>query len=147
MQMTIHPYLIGKTWVFDDEQTGLKQEPFVLGMSEALSLLVASKGVPNADTGFALTFSDDPFVAYDVELNWLRSDEPGTPSPGNWYRGLLRGQLIEGWLCPALYLYFPKAPRKLFVRADPLPDGVDPIWHIDADDPAARRFVEADDFQ
>jgi len=65
--------------------------------------------------------------------------------PGNWYRGLLRGILLEGWLCPALLLYFPVAPKKLFVRAEPLPSGVDPIWHIDSDDPSQRRFMSADD--
>jgi hypothetical protein len=27
-RLTIYPYLIGQTWVFDDERTGLKEEAF-----------------------------------------------------------------------------------------------------------------------
>jgi len=34
---TIYPYLLGNTWVFDDPRTGLKEEAFVLGMSERIS--------------------------------------------------------------------------------------------------------------
>ncbi len=26
---------------------------------------------------------------------------------------------MEGWLCPALFKYFPKAPRNIYVRAEP----------------------------
>jgi hypothetical protein len=49
---------------------------------------------------------------------------------------------MEGWLCPALLLYFQQAPRRIFVRCDPLPAGVDPIWNPRPGE-TARRFVEA----
>ncbi len=143
--MRIYPYLQGKTWVFDDESTGLKAEAFVLGFSDAITGLVEFKRISNAAQGFELIFSDKPFDDYDVEMNWIRSDEPDTPMPGNWYRGLLRGVLLEGWLCPALLLYFPAVPKKLFVQGEPLPAGVDPIWHVDEDDPSQRRFMSADE--
>jgi hypothetical protein len=37
---------------------------------------------------------------------------------------------------------FPAAPEKIYVRADPLPVGVDAIWDP-PDDAEPRRFVEA----
>ena len=155
MPLTIYPYLIGgEIWVFDDERTGLKEEAFVLGASEMISRIVENKKIPNAGLGLSLTFSDQPFEGHDAELQWLRSDDsqivPGENRTlaqlfGNWYRGIVAGTEMDCWLCPALELYFSGAPPKLFVRADPLPPGVDPIWHVASDDLRQRRFVSADD--
>jgi hypothetical protein len=151
MTMTIYPYLLGSTWVFDDERTGLKEEAFVLGMTEMISRFVRSKSIPNAAKGFALTFGAEPFN-HDAELTWLSPTEVaeefnGSPSQlpgnGNWYRGLVAGEEMIGWLCPALFCYFDQAPAKIFVKAEPLPAGFDPIWHVRADDPRAKRFVSA----
>ena len=98
-------------------------------------------------------FSDEPFEGADAELTWLRSDDaqvvPGADGSaaqifGNWYRGTVAGQEMCGWLCPALGLYFTAAPHHLFVKADPLPPGVDPVWKASMEDlVAARRFVSA----
>jgi hypothetical protein len=52
------------------------------------------------------------------------------------------GRRMEGWLCPALLLYFEQAPRRIFVRCDPLQAGVAPIWNPRQGE-TARRFVEA----
>lgn len=145
MVITIFPYLLGSTWVFDDERTGLKEEAFVCGMNEMISRLVEAKGIPNAANGFSLTFSDEPFDDADAELTWLRSEgEAHDATAGNWYGGTVAGENMEGWLCPALGLYFAAAPARLFVRADPLPAGVDPIWHVAPDDPRQRRFMSGD---
>ena len=46
--LTIYPYLLGQTWVFDDPRTGLKEEAFVLGMAEMISRLVKAKAIPHA---------------------------------------------------------------------------------------------------
>jgi len=149
---TIFPYLIGSTWVFDDAQTNLKEEAFVLGMSEMISRLVEAKGIRDAAKGFALTFGSEPFDGFDAELTWLRSDDsqvvPGQDGSasqilGNWYKGKVAGQEMQGWLCPALGLFFTAAPSRIFVKAEPLPAGVDPIWHVSVDDVIARRFVSA----
>jgi hypothetical protein len=150
--MTIYPYLLGDTcWVFDDERTGLKEEAFVFGMTEMISRFVAFESIPNADQGFALTFGAEPFD-HGVELTWLSPTEVAEefncppshlPSNGNWYRGLIAGEEMVGWLCPALFCYFDQAPAKIYVKAEPLPAGFDPIWHIKADDPRAKRFVSA----
>jgi hypothetical protein len=137
--LTLYPYLLdGHCWVFDDERTGLKEEAFVLGMTEMISRVVEAKGIPQADRGFAMSFSDRPFAGHDAELDWLRPD----PAGGNWYAGEVVGERMEGWLCPALLLYFQDPPRRIFVRCEPLPAGIEPIW---TPPPGAitRRFVEA----
>lgn len=48
---------------------------------------------------------------------------------------------MENWLCPALLLYFTEPPRRLYIRCDPLPAGVNPIWNPPPGHPG-RRFVE-----
>ena len=150
--LTIYPYLLGSTWVFDDPRTGLKEEAFVLGMSEMISRLVEVKKIPLAAKGFGLQFGSEQFEGADAELTWFRSGDsemlPGKDGSasqlfGNWYKGNVAGQEMEGWLCPALGLYFKTAPARVFVRAEPLPAGVNPIWQIGKDAPAAVRFVSA----
>jgi hypothetical protein len=156
MALTIYPYLTGGgCWVFDDERTGLKEEAFVLGMSEMISRVVEAKRISNAAQGFALVFEAHPFD-HDVELTWISPVDAAReldasaglmPEIGNWYRGNVLGQEMLGWLCPALFLYFENAPPKIYAKAEPLPAGVDPVWRVAADDPRARRFVSAQEVQ
>ena len=150
--MTLYPYLIGQTWVFDDPSTGLKEEAFVLGASEMIHRLVRAKDIRNAGQGFALSFGAEPFD-HNVELQWVTPSDAATASglslseasiEGNWYEGNVAGEQMICWLCPALFCYFDQAPQKIFVKAEPLPVGVDPIWHVDSDDPSARRFMSAE---
>ena len=112
--LTIFPYRHDGLWVFDDDSTGLRQEPFVSGADTMIDAVIELKGIPSAAGGFALTFSDAPFPGYDVELRWLRAD----PVEGNWYEATIGGRRIEGWLCPALLLYFDAAPKQIFVRSE-----------------------------
>jgi hypothetical protein len=150
--LTIYPYLLDVAcWVFDDERVSLKEEAFVLGMTEMISRVVAAKSIPDAANGIALSFGIEPFD-HDVQLAWISPDEAAQarnypvdwlPQVGNWYRGAIYGEEMIGWLCPALFLYFPEAPPRIFAKAEPLPAGVDPIWHVAADDPRAKRFVSA----
>lgn len=137
--LTLYPYLLNRScWVFDDERTGLKEEAFVAGMSEMISRMVEIKGLPDAARGFALSFGDRPFPGHDVEVRWLRAE----PGGGNWYAGDVAGARMEGWLCPALLLYFQSPPPRIFVRCEPLPAGIDPIW-TPPPGVTGRRFVEA----
>src|ERR1700730_5667239 len=94
--LTLYPYLLGNTWVFDDPRTGLKEEALVLGMSEMISRLVEAKGIPQAAKVFALQFASEPFEGADAELTWLRGGDsevlPGKDGSashlfGNWYKG------------------------------------------------------------
>ena len=115
--------------------------------------LVPAKGIPSAEHGFAMIFDAAPFD-HDVELTWVypgdvaealnrQPDEVWTV--GNWYSGIVEGEKMIGWLCPALFLYFDSAPAKIYVKVAPLPHGIDPVWHIDKNDPRAKQFVSADD--
>ena len=152
--MTLYPYLYHDIcWVFDDPQTGLKEEAFVLGASEMISALIDAKGISNAQRGFALSFSIEPFD-HDVELTRISPQEAARatgqpvgslPGVGNWYTGVVAGEKMVAWLCPALYEYFALAPERIFVKATKLPAGIDPIWHVSSDDPQARRYMSAPD--
>ena len=57
--MVIKPYRYSGTWVFDDPRTGLVREPFVAGVPEMIDVLVAD--IPDAESGFRLTFSAKPY--------------------------------------------------------------------------------------
>jgi hypothetical protein len=108
--LVIAPYRYNGTWVFDDERAGLVREPFVGGVPEMIDILIAD--IPDAADGFRLTFSARPFPDYDKKLTWLRGD-----MGGNYYR--LDDPPLEGWICPALFKYYERAPAELYVKADP----------------------------
>jgi hypothetical protein len=105
----IVPYKYEGMWVFDDPAVGLVREAFVAGIDEMIDKLVAN--VPDAAKGFRLIFSATPFPGYTLKLEWRR-EEYG----GNWY--YCPQFDMEGWLCPALFKYFPKAPPELYGRAE-----------------------------
>ncbi len=106
----IFPYRFEGMWVFDDELVGLVREPFVSGIPEMIDKAVGS--IPNAKHGFRLLFSLSPFPGYTVKLVWRR-EEYG----GNWYFSEQSGS--EGWLCPALFKYFPSPPAEIYAKAEP----------------------------
>ena len=105
--MMIKPYKFAGMWVFDDEQTGLIREPFVAGADDIIDVMVAS--IPNAENGFALTFSNHRFPGHDLELD-RRQEEDG----GWWYHSPILD--MEGWLCPAMFHYFDEAPPKIYCK-------------------------------
>jgi len=105
--MVIHPYKYEGMWVFDDERTGLDKEPFVSGADEIIDKMV--EDIPDANNGFNLIFSAIPFPSYDLELEWRREE-----MNGNWYYSSKLD--MEGWLCPALFEYFDKAPLKIYAQ-------------------------------
>jgi hypothetical protein len=110
----IQPYRWNGMWVFDDPAVELEREPFVAGMPEIIDRAVQE--IPDAPEGFVLVFSATPFPGATLELEWVREE-----MEGNWYRWTAAG--MEGWLCPALFLYFPTAPGKLYVQVKPRPAG------------------------
>ena len=107
--MVIVPYRWEGMWVFDDPAVGLTREPFVSGVPEMIDFVVSQ--LPDAERGFRLIFSANPFPGYQMRLDWLRED-----FGGNWYRWVERD--MEGWLCPALFKYFDRAPATLYARAE-----------------------------
>ena len=111
----IQPYKHLGMWVFDDPRVGLVQEPFVSGADLIIDEMV--RGLPGADAGFRLIFSPTPFPGHTLHLRRVRPEYGG-----NWY--LWEERSMEGWLCPALFKYFPEAPPDLYAQALPaVPDG------------------------
>ena len=111
----INPYKWNGMWVFDDERVGLDKEPFVAGADTVIDTAVQAKGIQNAEDGFLMVFSSGPFPDAHFDLDWVRED-----SGGNVYKGRFEvdgeAKELEGWLCPALNLYYPEAPKKLYVQ-------------------------------
>lgn len=106
----IAPYKYEGFWVFDDPSVGLRQEPFVSGADDIIDLLTAE--IPNADAGFKLLFAPTPFPGYSACFTLDRPEHGG-----HWYRWPERE--IEGWLCPALFKYFERAPQEIYVKVSP----------------------------
>lgn len=109
--MVIAPYKYQGAWVFDDPTTGLFREPFIAGIDTMIDKAVAK--IPNAEKGFRATFSALKFPGSDFTLEWRRAE-----SGGNWYYS--DEFKMEGWLCPALFKYFPSAPNEIYVKVDEL---------------------------
>ena len=61
--MVIFPYRHKGMWVFDDEDVGLRKEPFVSGADTIIDHAVDTLGIQNARKGFRLVFSANPFPA------------------------------------------------------------------------------------
>lgn len=107
--MVLQPYWHAGTWVFDDAAKGLDKEAFVCGIPEMIDDMV--RDIPDAREGFRLLFSSRAFPGHTHRLEWRREE-----SGGNWYYS---GHLqVEGWLCPALFKYFERAPRELYAKAE-----------------------------
>lgn len=109
--LAIAPYRSVGTWVFDEPRVGLRAEPFVSGMPELIDALVADADIPDADKGFRLIFSSQPFPGHQTKIVWRRRE-----SGGNWYYSEKYDR--EGWLCPALFKFFKRAPKEIYVRAE-----------------------------
>lgn len=106
----IAPYRWMGMWVFDDPQKGLNREPFVGGADVIIDLMVADN--PDAQNGFPLLFSAEPFPGYRYRLDWVRPE-----MNGNVYHS--EELSMEGWLCPALLKYFEVPPKHIYVQATP----------------------------
>ncbi len=108
----IAPYKYEGMWVFDDPHAGLVQEPFVGGADTMIDALVAA--FPDPENGFRIVFSASAFPQYQYKLDWVRPE-----LSGNVYRSPELG--MEGWLCPALFKYFPEAPAAIYLKVEPKP--------------------------
>lgn len=117
--MVLSPYNWNGIWVFDDARTGLVKEALVAGVPEILEALHQEHKIVNPKAGFNLLFSPTPFPGHHLKADWVREGDGG-----NWYKATLpSGVEQEGWLCPALFKYFPSAPKELYIRVESLPPG------------------------
>jgi hypothetical protein len=108
--LVIHPYKYEGVWVFDDPNVGLVQEPFVSGADVIIDRMVVD--IPNAASGVTILFSAQPFPGCQFAFDWRREVHGG-----NWYFSEAHG--LEGWLCPALFKYFERAPQRIYVQVKP----------------------------
>jgi hypothetical protein len=104
---SIRPYRWQNQWVFDDERVSLVKEPFVMGIPEMIDRAVAH--LNNPENGFTVLFNNTGLPNADLVLIKLHED-----AGGNWYQCSQTG--MKGWLCPALYKYYPEAPDKLYIK-------------------------------
>jgi len=108
--LVIEPYRTAGGWAFDEPRLGIKAEPFVLGIPAMMDKLAA--GVPGSEKGIRLIFSKNRFPG-SLQLDRRREQDGG-----NWYHS--SDYEMEGWLCPALFKFFPRAPQHLYAKAEPL---------------------------
>ena len=108
----IHPYKDEGIWMFDDESVGLVREPFVGGTERILDAVVHGLCLADAENGMTMIFSDQNFPGSNAEWIWEEGDN--FDGGGNWYR--LKPTGMMGWLCPALFKYFDKAPKNIYLE-------------------------------
>lgn len=90
-------------WVFDDDRVGLVKEPFVAGADTLIDSL--SKG----NDRIVLVFSESPFPSQKLVIE---QDTILSASGTNYVCKELNHKL---WLCPALNLYYPISPLKIYI--------------------------------
>jgi len=103
----IHPVRHGGIWDFTDPAVGLVNEPFVGSVNTVLDWMLAQAGKPGA-TKMSLQFSANQFPG---ATGFTKTSEQF--GGNNYYCKELN---VEGWLCPALFKYFPEAPPELWIR-------------------------------
>jgi hypothetical protein len=105
----IRPYKYYGQWVFDDADKGLNKEALVAGIDKMLDIWAAQTKASNK--GLVITFSESFFPGINFSIDWVREDVVG-----NWYESKALG--FQGWLCPALFKYFPQAPKQIFAKIE-----------------------------
>ena len=115
--LVIKPFYKDGLWVFNDERTGLVEEPFVAGADLFIEFSLKQFGFyENSKKGFLAVFSKIPFPGHQIELTFKEFKNTGTMYYTNFQNFRNHEDLNEIWLCPALNLYFVESPDKLFVQ-------------------------------
>lgn len=107
---SITPYYHSGMWVFDDDRVNLVKEPFVAGIPEIIEYYLAKENI-DGKKGFVAIFSDTPMPDYTSILNIFDREKTQT---GAWYRDEVTK--MEGWLCPALLLYYKTPPENIYFK-------------------------------
>ncbi len=116
--LVIHPYYYKESWVFDDEEKGLVKEPFVAGADDFIEYILSKMGkLTVGKKGFTLLFSQMPFMGQQHVLSYQKKAFGGslyTVISDPEFRN--HEDVNQMWLCPALFKYFRKAPKRLYVQ-------------------------------
>jgi uncharacterized protein (DUF433 family) len=94
---------------FVAENLDAEAETIAIAYAESNSRM-RKADIQDAENGFALYFSGQPFPGVQMQIERVR-EEFG----GYWYRHAETDD--RGWLCPAMFKYFPEAPPSLYVKA------------------------------
>ncbi len=100
-------------WVFSDPATELENEELIAGVPDFIEAITAD--IPDADQGFALSFSSVPFDGYQVKLDFVCRE-----CGGCWYRGRIDGKETECWFCQSFFRYYSDPPAALYAQAETL---------------------------
>ena len=101
---TINIFKKDDSWVFNDSEVDLLEEPFVAGADTLLDIL--SKGSSKIN----VTFSSIQFPGSTLTLEY----QEGKINQGTYYKCKELNHVL--WLCPALGKYFKKSPKTIFVE-------------------------------
>jgi len=101
----IHPYIKDGIWMYDDDKMDIKEEPFVLGADDFLTLIAEGKDK------VSLMFSKKEMPFEDV-ITLKRLAGYGD---GYYYKSSLNSPIL--WLCGVTKLYFGgKHPEIIYVH-------------------------------
>ena len=115
--LIIRPFNKNGMWVFNDERTGLVEEPFVAGADLFIEFLLQKRQFPeSAKSGFNAVFSAIPFPEHDAQLSFIEFRDMGSVYSTNQVEFSNRSKKNEIWLCPALNLYFKDSPQYLYLQ-------------------------------
>ncbi|MFN5183030.1 MAG: DUF6717 family protein [Bacteroidota bacterium] len=115
--LVINPFFKNGMWVFNDNRTGLIEEPFVAGADIFIEHLLKKQGKLNeAKPGFIAIFSKIPFPGNQAVLSFKEFKDMGTIYTTNETNFKNAIGINELWLCPALNLYFKESPEKIYVE-------------------------------
>jgi len=105
--MHITPYRTGHGgWAFDDAEKELVHEPFVAGIPEIIDIFAGERNEVD------IYFSGAEFPGCQGHLEKI-----GKQFGGADYKLVANGyESMVGWLCPALFKYFDKAPEQLWFQ-------------------------------
>jgi|SRR5690606_34798703 len=69
-------YKKDQTWLFDDLERGIFQEPFVMGASELLQHHINEKSLGDKKAGVIVEFSTHPIENHDIRLVCIKKHKP-----------------------------------------------------------------------
>lgn len=115
--MVIEPYIWKRMWVFDDEATGLKREPFVSGADILCDYILDQVTQHMVDkeaelvNSFTAIFSATHFPSAKIKLALVKTEDEGNGGTDYYWKE----RKLNVWLCPALLKYFPTPPGNIYI--------------------------------
>jgi len=103
---SIDVYKENNMWVFDDSRVGLIKEPFVGGADTFIDLFAKER------KEITVIFSEISFPDHTVSVDLVKRSKNN--SEGTDY--ICKDLNHKLWLCPALNLYYPKSPKKIYIN-------------------------------